>query len=117
MWLEVTPKKLFSALGGAVMAASSGRQKAQSQSFATLGLVQVAPQGIADQGRNGKLFSLGQKAQLTIRGFFKKKGRSFHMTYDAIHASRRSTEAMLVWYRRIPQGAQRSRQVILKVYA
>ena len=93
MWLEVAPKKLFDALGGVVMTASPGRQEPQSQSSAALGLVKVAPQGIADQGRNRELFSLGQKVQLPIRAFFEKEGSPLHMSYDVIHASRRSIEA------------------------
>jgi len=91
--LEVAPKKLFDALGGVVMTASPGRQEPQSQSSAALGLVKVAPQGIADQGRNRELFSLGQKVQLTILAFFEKEGSPLHMSYDVIHASRRSIEA------------------------
>ena len=88
--MEVAPKKLFRARGGIVMAALSGRQEAQPHFLATPSLVQKAPQGIADQDRNGKLFALGQEAQLAIRGFFQKECCPFHMTYDAIYASRRS---------------------------
>jgi hypothetical protein len=93
VWVEVAPKKLFGALGGVAMTASPGRQESQSQSLAALGLVKVAPQGIADQGRHRELFSLGQKVQLTIRAFFEKEGGPLHMSYDAMHASRRSIEA------------------------
>jgi hypothetical protein len=72
VWLKVAPKQLFGTFGGVVMAASSGRQEAQPQFSATPGLVQIAPQSITDQGRNRELFSLGQKAQLTLRAFFEK---------------------------------------------
>jgi hypothetical protein len=68
--LEVTPKDPFGALARVVMAASTGRQEAQSQSFAAFGPVQIALQGIADQACHGNLFPLGQKLQLTIRAFF-----------------------------------------------
>ena len=88
--LEVAPKKLFGALGGVVMTASPGREEAQSQSFAAVGLVKISPQGIAHQGRNRELFSLGQKVQLQFRAFLEEEGGPFHMLYDAIHASGRS---------------------------
>ena len=88
MRLEVTPKNLFGALGGVVMTATSGPEETQSQSLDVFGLAQIAPQGIADQGCNGKLFSLGQKLQLTGRGFVEKDSCTFHMTYDSIHRPR-----------------------------
>jgi len=91
--LEVAPKELFGALGGVVMAASSRRQEAQPQLFAPPRLVQIAPQGIAHQSRNRELFSLSQKAQLTLRGFFEEEGCSFHMTYDIISTSSTSTSS------------------------
>jgi len=59
--LEVAPKKLFGALGGVVMTASPSRKETQTESFAALLLVQIAPQGIADQGRKRELFSLSQE--------------------------------------------------------
>jgi hypothetical protein len=77
VWLQVAPKELFGALGGVVIAAPSSRQEAQPLFFAALGLVQIAPQGIADQGRHPWLFSLGQKVQLTIRAFIKNKVMRF----------------------------------------
>ena len=83
--MEVGPKKLFGALGGVGMGAASRRQKPQLQSFAALGLVKIAPQGVAHQGRNRKLFSLGQEMQLTIGAFVEKEGGPLHMPYDAIH--------------------------------
>jgi hypothetical protein len=94
--LEVAPKKLFGAFGGVVMPASSGRQEAQPQFFATPRLVQIAPQGIAHQSRNRELLSLGQKAELTLRGFFEKQGRPSHMTYDVIPYSRGSVSLVAI---------------------
>jgi hypothetical protein len=72
VWLKVAPKKFFGAFRRVVMAASFGLQEAQPQFSPTPGLVQIAPQSITDQGRDRELFSLGQKAQLTVRAFFKK---------------------------------------------
>ena len=85
--MEVAPKKVFRTFGGVVMAASSRRQEAQPQFFATPRRVQIAPQGIAHQSRNRELLSLGEEAELTLRGFFEKQGRSSHMTYDVIYPS------------------------------
>ena len=82
--MEVAPKKLFGAFGGVVMAASSRRQEAQPQFFATPRRVQIAPQSIAHQSRNWELLSLRQKAELMLRGFFEEQGRPSHMTYDVI---------------------------------
>ena len=90
MWLEVVPKKLFGALSGVVMTAAPGRKETQTQSFAALGVFQIAPQGVADQGRNREIFSLGQEVQLPLCAFFKKKRRSFHMLYDAIRKRAKS---------------------------
>ena len=84
MGLEAAPKKLLGTLGGVVVAAPPRRQEAQPQSFATFSFVQIASQGIPDQGCNRKLFSLGQEPQLTLRAFFKKKSRSLHIAYDTI---------------------------------
>jgi hypothetical protein len=43
VWLQGAPKKLFGALGGVVMTASSGRQEAQPHFLATPSLVKEAP--------------------------------------------------------------------------
>ena len=90
MRLEVTPKNLFGALGGIVMTATSGPEETQSQSLDVFGLAQIAPQGIAHQGCNWNLFPLGEKLQLTSRGFVQKDTCTFHMTYayGSIHRPR-----------------------------
>jgi hypothetical protein len=48
VWLKVIPEKLFSALGGIVMAASSRPQKAKPQRIAMLGFIQITLQSNTD---------------------------------------------------------------------
>jgi len=62
MRLELAPEKFFGTFGGVVVTASSGTQEAQPKFSAMPGLVQIASQGITDQGRNRELLPLGKKA-------------------------------------------------------